>query len=240
MRYAIVSDIHANLEALQAVMEVLKPFEPFTLLSLGDMVGGGANPAECVNLVGDKASLMLCGITDLIVAGRREPKNPSGEFAKMINWTRGQLTEEDRDLVGSLPSEYLDGPMDMIYSHGSPQNPDSFTPVTTDEMVIHLFGLRHERFIYSGNTHKPRITVFDLIRKTMGTVSKEGVCKIVYGQRYYINAGSVGNPKDGDQRACAVVVDTDKKFIKLLRVEYDWRRAETKMRRAGLPLPDGW
>ena len=103
MRYLLISDIHSNLEALQATIDHAKQYEPFQLMCLGDVVGYGADPQPCIDLVGDRANLMLAGNHDLAVAGIIDTDEFNAIAKRSVEWTREQLSAEDRDLLGNLP-----------------------------------------------------------------------------------------------------------------------------------------
>ena len=137
MRYLLISDIHSNLEALQATIEHAKQYEPFQLMCLGDVVGYGADPQPCIDLVGDHANLMLAGNHDLAVAGVIKTDDFNAIARRSVEWTREQLSAEDRELLGNLPLQYVDG--DYCYTHASPLDPMRFTYIRTLEEVGEVF-----------------------------------------------------------------------------------------------------
>lgn len=234
MRLALFADVHANLEALEAVLKALEPFQYDRLYVLGDTLGGGADPAACLGILSEKANLLLCGRMDRMVIGEFKDRGIPFQDAKMLGWTRRQLTDDDVSYVSGLADEYVDG--ETVFSHGSPQDPDAFVPITTDEMVEGLFGVRGERFIFCGSTHIPRISPMPLPGTSLQVISEPGEYEIDPFGRYYINVGSVGEPRDGDHRACAAIFDDEAYILSLIRIEYDHKKAYNKKRAMHLGL----
>lgn len=234
MRFVLISDVHGNLEALRAVQTQIEKcvVQPRQLMVLGDNVGGGPNPGECLDVIGDTANLMLCGKSDLIIAGERVLERTTPSINHMMFWTRTQISEEERQLLANLPIEYVDG--QCVYSHGAFHQPDKFMPVRSEEMVKELFDHCHQRFICTGSTHRPCIVIYDERTQRVATLKGERRCSIEKGKRYLINPGSVGNPQDNDERASFALIDFDGKFIDLVRVPFDWRTTERKMKAARL------
>jgi diadenosine tetraphosphatase ApaH/serine/threonine PP2A family protein phosphatase len=232
MRYLLISDIHGNLEALQATIEAAKRFEPYQLMCLGDLVGYGADPQPCIDLVGDKASLMLAGNHDLAVAGVIPTDDFNAIAKRSVEWTREQLTAEDRELLGNLPLQYVDG--EYCYTHASPIDPMRFAYIRTLEEVGEVFTHIGQRFCFVGHTHLPVIVT---MRRKTGRmeVIRDPRVRIKDGDRYFINVGSIGQPRDSNPDACCVLLDEENSSLEFVRVPYDISKSQGKILSNGLP-----
>ena len=223
MKRALISDIHGNLEALQAVLDDIRRMDVTETYCLGDVVGYGPNPRECIDLVLD-LPLSILGNHDQ--AAMFDPDGFNPVALRAIFWTREQL--EDRrggpsqntrrwDYLGELPHMRNHG--DLLFVHGSPRDATNEYVFPEDiynqrKMEI-LFG-RVERYCFQGHTHIPGI-----FTASHGFVSAED-CDYEYqltGDKTMINVGSVGQPRDSDRRACYVVLSDDR--VTFRRLEYD-------------------
>ncbi len=232
MRTVLISDIHGNLEALQAAMDVVDRLMPCQVMCLGDVVGYGADPAACLDLVGDRANLILAGNHDLAVAGIVESDHFNPVARESVEWTRSVLSPEDRELLANLPLEYIDG--DYCYAHASPVDPMAFHYVRTMDDVAGVFDHIGQRFCFVGHTHLPVLVRLDEASGRMEVV-REPRSPILDGHRYFVNVGSVGQPRDNNPDACMVVVDEDDASIEFLRVPYDITASQEKILSQGLP-----
>jgi diadenosine tetraphosphatase ApaH/serine/threonine PP2A family protein phosphatase len=232
MRYLLISDIHSNLEALEASLEVAERLEPYQLMCLGDIVGYGADPAPCIDTVGNRADLILAGNHDLAVADviPFDDFNPIARQA--IEWTQRVLTPEDRELLSNLPLQYVDG--DYCFTHASPIDPIKFGYIRALEDVAEVFNHIGQRFCFVGHTHLPV-----LVRMCEKTGKMEVVRDTkVYVEnhfRYFVNIGSLGQPRDNNPDACMVLLDEDDGSIEFLRVPYDIAASQEKILSEGLP-----
>jgi predicted phosphodiesterase len=228
---ALISDIHSNLEALQAVLEDITKQNVPEVYCLGDIVGYGPNPRECVDLV-MKCKIVLLGNHDQGAMFDPEGFNPSAERA--IFWTRAQLEApgENRDarerrweFLAERPRVYREGT--ILYVHGSARNPlnEYVFPedVYNQRKMERIFALV-ERYCFQGHTHVPGI-----FTETMQFHSPDEV-DYVYrldSRKTLCNVGSVGQPRDGDWRACYVLLDDE--TIRYRRVEYDVEKTVQKI-----------
>ncbi len=225
VKRAIISDIHGNLEALQAVLAHIGDQRVEEIFCLGDVVGYGPNPCECLDLVIDRCRLGLLGNHDQGAMFDPEGFNSGAERA--IFWTREQLEgasgdrgriDERWDYLGTMPRIHRDDP--YLYVHGSPRNPVNEYVFPEDiynqKKMEKLFGLI-SRGCFQGHTHVPGVFL-----ESLEFITPEQVeYKYQIGQeRFMVNVGSVGQPRDGDPRSCYVVQEDDK--ITFHRVEYDW------------------
>ncbi len=232
MRYILMSDIHGNLEALQAALEAARRFEPYQLMCLGDFVGYGADPEPCIELAGDKANLMLAGNHDLAVSGLISTDDFNSIARESIEWTRSQLSAEDRDLLSNLPLQYIDG--EYCYTHASPIDPMKFMYIRTLEDVAEVFAHIGQRFCFVGHTHLPVLVAMNRRTGRMDVIREPRVA-IEEHFRYFVNVGSIGQPRDSNPDACMVVLDEEQDSIEFVRVPYDVPKSQGKILSNGLP-----
>jgi diadenosine tetraphosphatase ApaH/serine/threonine PP2A family protein phosphatase len=232
MRYVLISDIHSNLEALQAALEVCNRLEPYQLMCLGDIVGYGADPVACIDTVGERANLILAGNHDLAVAGTIPLSEFNDIAKKSIEWTRKALSEEDQDLLSNLPLQYVDG--DYCFTHASPIEPMQFTYVRTLEDVAEVLNHTGQRFCFVGHTHLPALVRMDEKTGKMEVI-RDPKIHIDDNSRYFVNVGSLGQPRDNNPDACMVVLDEEAGTIEFLRVPYDITASQEKIISQGLP-----
>lgn len=232
MRYLLVSDIHANLEALEATLAVAEDLDPCQIMCLGDVVGYGADPANCLDTIGNHANLILAGNHDLAVAGV-VPYDSFNDIAKKsIEWTRNALTPEDCELLGNLPLQYIDG--DYCFAHASPMEPMEFHYIRTLDDVATVFNHIGQRFCFVGHTHLPVLVRLDEKTGKMEVV-RENKIQLDDKCRYFVNVGSIGQPRDNNPDACMVVLDEDESTLEFLRVPYDISVSQEKILSNGLP-----
>lgn len=232
MRYLLISDIHGNLEALEAVLEFAEKFKPYQLICLGDVIGYGADPKSCLDLMGEQSNLVLAGNHDLAVAGiiSMEGFNPIAQ--ESLRWTKEILDEDDKDLLANLPLQYIDG--DYCFTHASPIDPMSFHYVRTLEDVEEVMAAIGQRFCFVGHTHLPVIVQ---LSDQAGQVKivRETRLDMDENDRYFVNIGSLGQPRDSNPDACAVLVDDEYETIEFIRVPYDIMTSRDKIIAKGLP-----
>ncbi len=235
MRYLVLSDIHANLQALDAVLAAVTRRDVDRVLLLGDVVGYGANPNGVIERVIALApDALIRGNHDKVAAGVEPPDtfNAAARYAAM--WTLAHLTPAHRDWLASLPR----GPVvvdQMELCHGSPGDEDEyiFEPATAEE------ALRAARapLCFFGHTHVQ--VGYRLSAGSLGMILPEAdaATEVVLepGLRYLINPGSVGQPRDGDPRAGYAVYDSEAGVVRLHRVGYDIAGAQADILAAGLP-----
>ncbi len=230
MRYAILSDIHANLEAMEAVLEKIESLNIGQILCLGDVVGYNANPNECAELMRGRGIPTVCGNHDAVACGREEPWGFNVVALQAAMWTRDELTRENMRWLSALPDAVQ--PDRMIGVHGAPGDRDSYM-FTWDDVSSH-FGdalLQGRNACFFGHTHVPGIFAED----GMWTPVNGTKFAVKNGGLTFINPGSVGQPRDGDTRASFGVYDTDTCEFLLVRVRYDVETAMQRIRNSGLP-----
>lgn len=227
MKYAVISDIHANLEAFLAVLEEIDSLRPDAVLCLGDIVGYGADPNECVGILIERGIPSIMGNHDAAASGFYEPAgfNPAARDA--VLWTRHELTPENRAYLAGLPETRT--VEDVILVHGAISDPDKYILSSEDALAefelmdetgLCLFGHTHVAAHYrsrGGRIDEPRDTRF----------------RTDDGGRHLVNPGSVGQPRDADPRAAYLVYDGEG-TIELRRVTYDIEKARKKIIEKGL------
>lgn len=232
MRYAIITDVHANLEALTEVLSAISNFRVDRIFSLGDQVGYNANPNECVEILRERDIPCLMGNHDSRAAGLKEPLDFNPLAEKAILWTREQLKEENKFFLKRLPEKLLIDESFLLV-HGSITDPDyyifSFSDVLTN---FNLMVGKDIKICFFGHTHVRKSYCFK-----EGTVTeiREKNFLLDPSSYYLINPGSVGQPRDGDPRASFLVFDTEKREISLFRVAYDIETAAKKILQQELP-----
>jgi len=230
MKYAVLSDIHGNLEALEAVLEDVAIKVPDAVFCLGDFVGYGPDPNACVARLRPVIAGAVAGNHDRAALGELDISffNPLAQAA--IRWTQAQLTEETRAFLRGLPERIERN--GFLAVHGSVRDPVEeyiFDPSTAAES----FRLAAFRLCAVGHTHVP--AVFTQRHDGVGTLAfpSEQPLRLDPDTRYIVNAGSVGQPRDGDPRAAYLWLEDDR--ATLVRVAYPLERTQEKMIAAGLP-----
>ncbi|MBE0645572.1 MAG: metallophosphoesterase family protein [Bacteroidetes bacterium] len=222
MRLAIISDIHANLEALERVLEDTELMQADRLVCLGDIIGYGSDPAACVALLRERADICVLGNHDAAVFSVPERAffNPNARAA--LSWTMAQLSEGDIAYLQGLP--YRVSTDNLLFVHSAPRAPEQWDYVFSG-MEARLYGRYfHERICFIGHSHVPGIYPID-----------PGVRGYSHSQRYVINVGSVGQPRDGNWRSSYGLLDTVAGSYENRRIEYDVETAARKIRERGLP-----
>ena len=239
MRYLVLSDIHSNLEALEAVLRAASSHKYDAVLVLGDLVGYGADPNAVVERVrGLKPVATVRGNHDKVAAGldTAEDFNPMARAA--ANWTREALTQTSLDYLRDLPA----GPLivdDLVeICHGSPLDEDLY--VVADFDAARSIAASQRPLCLFGHTHVALAGKLDAasrleIEAPQGHPEFETI--LDGGAKYLVNPGSVGQPRDGDPRAAYAVVDVDRQAVTLYRVTYPIEAAQKKILNAGLPPP---
>ncbi|MFO7973642.1 MAG: metallophosphoesterase family protein [Candidatus Hydrogenedentota bacterium] len=230
MQYAILSDIHANFEAMEAVLEKIEERGIEQILCLGDVVGYNANPNECATLIRERGIPTVCGNHDAVACQREEPWGFNIIALQAVMWTRDELTRENMAWLSALPDAIqVDG---LLGVHGAPGDRDSYM-FTWEDVSPHFedVSVNNKRACFFGHTHVP------------GIFEADGGWTPVNGTRFtlknahvtFINPGSVGQPRDGDPRASFGIYDTDTQEFSLLRVKYDVESAMARIKKSGLP-----
>jgi predicted phosphodiesterase len=233
MRAAVVSDIHGNLAALEAVLEAVDAVAPDELWCLGDLVGYGPRPSECCEVVAARAQVCLGGNHDLAVRGSIDLFEFSGDAAVAARWTREVLSPAARAFLDSLEPEGERAGVALY--HGSARDP-VWEYVLSDEAAAATLALTDAALTLVGHSHAAlQVALGDGVHE--GGLAPAGTELELAGARRLLNPGSVGQPRDGDSRAAWLLLDLDAGHASFRRVEYDIARTQAEMRAAGLPEP---
>lgn len=230
MKYALVSDVHANLESLQHVLAALS--EDDALVSLGDVVGYGPNPNECVAALRDRCRHAVLGNHDLAAVENYGVEHFNRAAREAIAWTQGVLAESSRTWLNALPYE-LRFP-DFLLVHGAPVN--YFEYILDKRAAAGAFDRTDARIVFVGHTHIAEYWV----REPDGTIGHKhmqhgGFLELESEKRYIIDVGSVGQPRDLNPQACFVRYDPGEGRVEWVRYDYPIAEVQSKMRAAGLP-----
>ena len=231
MLYGICSDIHSNATAFKAVLESMRDNGVERKVCLGDIVGYGVDTDECVDLVRENMDFCLIGNHDS-VAVKNESSEGFNPYAKQaIEWTQKHLSKESVAYIRSLP--YIHEENDICFVHASPLSPADWVYVTDLEDALNAFDHFSERYCFVGHTHSPVIIASRPM--AIPKILDEYEYVIANTERLLVNVGSVGQPRDRDPRACWCLLDTETKCVRLIRVEYDIRETQSRMKKQGLP-----
>ena len=230
MRYALISDIHANLYALERVLARIDELAIDHIVCLGDVVGYNAKPNECADLIQERDIPCICGNHDAVACGLEEPWGFNPVALSAALWTREALTEANNNWLKELPDTRVFD--DFVIVHGSPYDRD-FYMFTWEDVLPHMDYLQEvdRSLCFFGHTHSPGIFAADGVY----TVDSDSQFVLGNGKAFFINPGSVGQPRDGDPRAAFGVFDTKAKQYELVRVEYDIQKAADDITESGLP-----
>ena len=248
MRYAVISDIHANLEAFQSVLCDIESKDVDSIVCLGDVVGYNANPNECITLLLEKQILTVMGNHDCRAASIKEPVGFNSRALDAILWTKNKVTPESVQFLKGL--ELLKNVDERFFVvHGSVESYDEY--IFTGEAAAWNFRLIHDldgpSICFFGHTHIPAAyEAGNGVSKSIEMDEKVFEITIKADHRYLINPGAVGQPRDGDNRAAYLIYDTERSTVSFLRTKYDVQLAVSKLEAAWLPtslskrLLEGW
>ncbi|PYI87342.1 MAG: metallophosphoesterase [Verrucomicrobia bacterium] len=229
MRYAVIADIHSNLEALDVVLEDTRNQKCTHYCCVGDVVGYGANPKECLNIIREMGMPCVKGNHDEYCSSEEDLIGFNPHAAEAVNWTRRQLTQEDRQWLRDLKFVRLVASFSMV--HATLDGPQRWGYVFDKLAAAASFTYQNTSVCFFGHTHVPVAFIRDSVVRG-GTYSK---FKVEPGRKYFVNVGSVGQPRDNNPKAAYVVYDLDESTIELRRLDYDIPKAQKKILAAGLP-----
>jgi len=231
MRVAVISDVHSNLHALEAVLASVDADAPDELWCLGDLVGYGPRPNECCAAIEARAASCLAGNHDLAVRGALDLLEFSGDAAVAARWTRDVLSESARTFLERLePSGTAAG---VALYHGSARDP-VWEYVLSDDAAAATLDLAGTRLVLVGHSHAALVAV-ERDGGIVGGLAEAGRELDLRDGRFLLNPGSVGQPRDGDPRAAYLLLDLDTHRASFRRVEYDIARTQAEIHALGLP-----
>ena len=233
MRIAVLSDIHANLEALEAVLGHARQQKVDRYVCLGDVVGYGANPNECIELL---LSLPECptllGNHDAAVLGI--PSNMKPDARRVILWTREILTKNSLWFLTEM--EDLIKWDNISFCHSNPYRPRNWYYVSEKTYISSSFARSKAKILFVGHTHvQLAITRKNFFCVYLRSPQHGMVVPVAESNRQIFNGGSIGQPRDGDPRAAYLIYDAARRVVEFYRIGYDFKTAGEKILAAGLP-----
>jgi predicted phosphodiesterase len=240
MKVAVISDIHGNLHALEAVFADISRYTVDEIWCLGDIVGYGAFPSECVELVRERCSVVLSGNHDLAACKRILIDEFNFEARQAIEWTAERLTHEETSYLKELEPlrEVTIGGLSLVLAHGSPLEPIWEYVLSPFELerVFYFLEEKGLKLCLLGHSHVQFFSTSLVVPPELLRSDKE--LRFDRGELVIINPGSVGQPRDYDPRAayCLVEIESGRISLQLKRVEYDVEAAATSIIEAGLPV----
>src|SRR5262245_33776089 len=229
MKFAIIADIHANLEAFQVVLNDTKEQKCTHYACVGDVVGYGASPKECLKIVRDMGMPCVKGNHDEYCSIDEQLDGFKAQASKAVNWTRRQLSDDDRQWLRDL--KYMRMVTSFTLVHATLDGPQRWGYVFDKLAAAASFTYQNTAVCFFGHTHVPVAFMRDSVVRG-GTYSK---FKVEQGKKYFVNVGAVGQPRDNNPKAAYVVYDVHEGTIELRRLEYDIGSAQKKILAAGLP-----
>jgi predicted phosphodiesterase len=233
VKYLIFSDVHGNLEALSVVLEQIEAQKPDKVICLGDVVGYGPNPNECVQYVHEYAHITIMGNHDHAVLGLTDISY-FNQYAKLaVLWTRQVLTDDHYRILQKYPLRISEE--QILFVHSTPLHPERwdyiFNPLEGQYYLQHL----EEAICFIGHSHQPLFFKKDLEDQIIFDRKFSFSLPVQEGCKYIINVGSVGQPRDGNPDASFALYDTEKQIVEVKRLPYDLALTQQKMKDIGLP-----
>jgi len=229
VKIAIISDIHGNQEALDAVFEQVEAQDVDRILCLGDVVGYGPDPAACLQMVVERCEVIVAGNHEHAVLDLLDLDyfNPIARQATL--WTRSQLDEDQLEILRNWPLVHQEEHFSLV--HGSLDQPDLFDYIQTTWDAHLSFQQLQTPVCFIGHSHVPvTFLLSDVIR-----YNTDAVVQLHEGLQGIVNVGSVGQPRDGNPAASFVIYQPEEGRVERFRVEYDIEKVQEKIRNSGLP-----
>ncbi|MDZ4861712.1 MAG: metallophosphoesterase family protein [Candidatus Hydrogenedentes bacterium] len=232
MQIAIIADLHANLEATQAVFREIDTRKPDKIVCLGDLTGYNANPNEVVDLIRERDIPCIMGNHDAAVCGLEDPWFFRAAAKQVIEWQMDVLRDDNRRWLAMCPEQIVFRGT-CLGVHGSPSSRDDYIIDWLDAMrQLEYLNGRDVTICFFGHSHRPSF----FSEKGNTTVSNSSIRQFQAANRYFVNPGAVGQPRDRDPRAAYGIYDTDRNTFEFCRIEYDIDTCQRKIMAAGLPL----
>lgn len=229
MRYAIISDIHGNREALDTVLEKIEILACDKVACLGDIVGYGADPGYCLDRVRDLSDFVVAGNHDFAALGKISIDYFNTHARQATLWTREQLSEEQRKYLDSIPLVVLE--KDCTFVHGSLDSPQLFDYIQTSYDAFLTMEQMETQLCFIGHSHVP---IAFLLNEVI-TYSLDNLIELEGVKKAILNVGSVGQPRDNNPWASFAVYDDEQGQVELHRVPYDVEKSAARIIEAGLP-----
>lgn len=232
MRIAIIADLHANLEAARAVFQEIDNRSPDHVFCLGDLSGYNAQPNEVIDIVRERDIPTIMGNHDAAVCGLEDPWFFRAAAKRAIEWQQDKISEENRKWLSAAPEQIVFG-RTYLGVHGSPSSRDDYIIDWLDAMrQLEFLNGREIGVCFFGHSHRPS---FFSEKGPEQTVQAGAVHELRPRNRYFINPGAVGQPRDRDSRAAFGILDIERMTFEFCRVTYDIESCAKKIIQAGLP-----
>jgi predicted phosphodiesterase len=233
MRYAIICDVHSNLEALQVVLAEIKGHGVDKIVHLGDIVGYNSNPNECIEIFAGESITSIIGNHDAAACGLDDPLWFNSAAKQAIIWTRENLKPKGREYLRALPEQLI---LDdrILLSHGSPENRDNYILDWMDAM--RQFAVMEKlkvNICFFGHSHLPALFAYRGFNHDLNQYGKHSLDS---DNRYLVNFGGLGQPRDGDPRTCFGIFDSEAMTVEFFRLKYDVLKCAKKVEKAGLDI----
>jgi len=228
MKIAILSDIHSNLEALDAALEYIRGRNIDSIYCLGDIVGYGPNPNECVERIRENCKVALMGNHDYAAVGMADIEYFNDYARASVFWTRDTLSQENMTYLESLPFSYEEETFLLV--HSSPSNPSRWHYILSREIAEIEMDYFKQPLCFIGHSHVPVVYSADK------SISEHHIYLDTDSKKYIINVGSIGQPRDGEPKLCFVVYDTESRELEYVRLYYPVNTTYEKIIKNGLPV----
>lgn len=234
MRYAIIGDIHANLAAFTAVLDDIEHRGGVEKLwCLGDVVGYGPDPHECIELLCQTNHVCVAGNHDWAAIGKIDTADFNPDAAASCHWTARQLSPADIEYLGNRPLVIDEGDFTLV--HGSPREP-IWEYLTSTSAAKENFAFFKSPFCLVGHSHVPLVFSYSEGGTCSANQFLANIGLVLGRNRLIINPGAVGQPRDGDPQASYAIYDSETKQVRLYRIPYDIRATQDRMVERGLPM----
>ncbi len=233
MKIALISDIHANIEALEGVLADISTQKVDEVFCLGDIVGYGANPNECIELVKKSCSVVLLGNHDAAAVGLLSTQHFNIHAKIAIEWTTDNLKKTGFEYLKSLPLQEIKYTHTLV--HATPYEPNMWYYITSLEEAAFNFQFFETQFCFVGHTHIPIVIVLEQEKEVYVHPGEALEYAKLANVRFLINVGSVGQPRDRNPKSCYGILDSDAGTFTYRRVSYDVQKAQAKMRKIKMP-----
>lgn len=213
MKIAIISDIHSNLAALNTAIEYIREESVDKIVCLGDVVGYGPRPNECIKIIRENCQICLMGNHDHAVLGLTDTYHFNQYARDAVLWTTRSLTRVNRAYLENLPFTHHEN--ELLFVHSTPVHPEEWHYILSEYEAKQYLNSMKQRVCFVGHSHIPAI-----FSSQSGLRYQEEMTLDFGTHKYIVNVGSVGQPRDGDPRLCFVIFDTDSGLLRIIRLEY--------------------
>lgn len=228
MKIAVISDIHSNLAALREAINYVKNADIDKIVCLGDVVGYGPRPNECVELIRQHCPICLMGNHDHAVLGLTDTYHFNQYARDAVNWTRRTLTLHNKAYLESLPFSHPEN--EIFYVHSTPVHPEEWHYILSDFEAKEYLDRISQRVCFLGHSHIPVVFSSDGQSRYQEEMELD-----IQDKKYIVNVGSVGQPRDGDPRLCFVIFDMKSGLLKFIRLEYPVKETYDEIMENQLP-----